>query len=975
MSKFILIDGMSMVFRAYHAMIKSGLKNKKGEPTGAIFGFSNIITSILEKENPERMAVVFDTSEPTFRDEIYKEYKANRAEFPEDLAPQLIKIKELIDFMGIPQIESHGYEADDIIGTLAKESSSKGIEVFCLTADKDFYQLVDDHITIMKPSRKGEDIEIVSYDGVKEKFGVMPNQVIDVQALIGDSVDNVPGVKGVGEKTAIPLIQKYGNIENLYDKISELPENAMKKKLIDNKEMAFLSKILVTIKIDVPLDFTIDSCYLKNADFQALDVFFEEQGFRTLRQKWQLKANPLGANTINISDSDRPIELTAENVIVENDKSENANVSNNTAKNNGIYTKYTIIDDINELSELVNYLTNYNQLAINVVFDSVDRNVSNFKGICICAKLDEVFFIELTAEDVNTENETKHNNSNNLFGDNSLFSNHEEDKKTNLHQNLDIEKINILRPLLENINIKKIGFNIKNTIYKFKELDINFTPIGFDVQIASFILDADGKHTLEFLTDKFLDKKIENELLHRKFSSNRFNKTYSDDNQKIVIIRANQNYLLNCIFTELTFELSKIIEEKLKSENLLELCKKIEFPLIEVLANMEFVGINLDVNLMSQLSEDGAIKIKELTDQIHNETGEVFNIDSPKQLAIVLFEKLRLPIIKKTKTGYSTDSEVLSELAISYPVADLILEYRQLVKLKSTYIDSLPKLLSPIDNRLHTSYNQLGASTGRLSSNDPNLQNIPIRTTLGKEVRKAFISQYEGAELFSADYSQIELRIMAYLSNDDYLIQAFKDGKDIHTATAANLFNKSLDEVDSDLRRIAKTVNFGIMYGLGSFGLAQRLKIGRKEAKEIIENYFEKYRGIANYMEDTIKFVEKNGYAVTLCGRKRYFNDINSKNRMLKTAAERAAINMPIQGTASDMMKIAMNNIYSNLNKHNFKSKMLLQVHDELVFEVFENEKDSINNMVIETMQNALKLGEVPVLVESGFGKNWLIAH
>lgn len=980
MSKFILIDGMSMVFRAYHAMIKSGLKNKKGEPTGAIFGFSNIITSILEKENPERIAVVFDTSEPTFRDEIYKEYKANRAEFPEDLAPQLIKIKELINFMGIPQIESHGFEADDIIGTLAKESSSKGIEVFCLTADKDFYQLVDDHITIMKPSRKGEDIEIVSYDGVKEKFGVLPSQVIDVQALIGDSVDNVPGVKGVGEKTAIPLIQKYGNIETLYDKISELPENAMKKKLIENKEMAFLSKILVTIKIDVPLDFTIDSCFIKSADFVSLDNFFEEQGFRTLRQKWQIKSNPLGASNLSVSDSDRPLELNdniTENINYSNyenttNNSEINDKNGNEIKNNGIYTKYTIIDDNKELNELVVYLNNYNQLAINVVFDSNDRNISNFKGICISAEQDEVFFIELTTEN---KNNGSVENNNNFYGDNSLFSNQEVNNQINLHQSIDVEKIKILKPLLENINIKKIGFNIKNTIYKFKELDINLTPIGFDVQIASFILDADGKHTIDFLTDKYLDKKIENELAHRKFSSNRFNKKYSDDNQKIGLIRANQNYLLSCLITELTFELSRIIEDKLKNENLLELCEKIEFPLIEVLANMEFVGINLDINLMSQLSEDGAIKIKELTEQIHNETGEIFNIDSPKQLATVLFEKLRLPIIKKTKTGYSTDSEVLSELAISYPVADLILEYRQLVKLKSTYIDSLPKLLSPIDNRLHTSYNQLGASTGRLSSNDPNLQNIPIRTTLGKEVRKAFISQYDGAELFSADYSQIELRIMAFLSNDDYLIQAFKDGKDIHTATAANLFNKSLNEVDSDLRRIAKTVNFGIMYGLGSFGLAQRLKIGRKEAKEIIENYFEKYKGIANYMEDTVKFVEKNGYAITLCGRKRYFNDINSKNRMLKTAAERAAINMPIQGTASDMMKIAMNNIFNNLNKYNFKSKMLLQVHDELVFEVFENEKESINSMVIETMQNALKLGDVPVLVESGFGKNWLIAH
>lgn len=960
MSKFILIDGMSMVFRAYHAMIKSGLKNKKGELTGAIFGFANIITAILEKENPERFAVVFDTSEPTFRDALYTEYKANRAEFPEDLAPQLLKIKELIDLMGIPQIESHGYEADDIIGTLAKESSSKGIEVFCLTADKDFYQLVDDHITIMKPSRKGEDLEIVSYEGVKEKFGVRPDQVIDVQAIIGDSVDNVPGVKGVGEKTAIPLIQKYGSIENLYENIAELPENAMKKKLIENKEMAFLSKILVTIKIDVPLDFTIDNCFLNVAKYQELDKFFDEQGFRTLRQKWQIKANPLG-NTIGNN-----VPLPNEEDKITFDDNENINTSNKTQNapiNNGIYTRYTIIDDLTELNELVNYLSNYESIVINAILDNKDRSLSNFNAICLSVLPDEVYFIELKLENDSTST---------IIQSDNLFSFQNGENQVNF---IDTNKIEILKPLLENPNIKKVGFNIKNTIYKFKELEINLTPIGFDVQIASFILDADIKHTLDFLVDKYLGKKPEIELPHRKFSRNRFGKEYSETDIKINQLRGNKTYLETCLNTEFILELRKVLEEKLVQENLLELCNDIEFPIVEVLANMEYIGISLDTNLLKQLSIESEIKIKDLTIEIFKETGEEFNIDSPKQLANILFERMRLPIIKKTKTGYSTDSEVLTELAVSYPIADLILDYRQLVKLKSTYIDSLPKLVSPIDNRLHTSYNQLGASTGRLSSNEPNLQNIPIRTTLGKEVRKAFVAEYKNAELFSADYSQIELRIMAYLSNDEYLIQAFKDGKDIHTATAANLFGKSLEDVDSDLRRIAKTVNFGIMYGLGSFGLAQRLKIGRKEAKEIIDNYFDKYKGILNYMQDTIHFVEKNGYAVTLCGRKRYFGDINHKNKMLKTAAERAAINMPIQGTASDMMKIAMNNIYKNFIKYNFKSKMLLQVHDELVFEVFEDEKIAINDMVIETMQNALKLGDVPILVESGFGHNWLIAH
>lgn len=961
-SKFILVDGMSMVFRAYHAMIKSGLKNKKGEPTGAIFGFSNIITALIEKENPERMAVVFDTSEPTFRDDLYSEYKANRAEFPEDLAPQLLRIKELIKLMGIPQIESHGYEADDIIGTLAKESSAKGIEVYCLTADKDFYQLVDDHITIFKPSRKGEDIELISYDGVKEKFGVRPNQVIDVQALIGDSVDNIPGVKGVGEKTAIPLIQKYGNIENLYENINELPENAMKRKLIDNKEMAFLSKILVTIKIDVPLDFTIDNCFVDVANFSDLDKFFDEMGFRTLRQKWSIKSGPGDKLNINAPISDiNPFEESSNN---------NYSDNSNLVVEDYLYKKYTVLTKIEDIKELSFYLQNFSEISLNFIFSSEDRMMSHIIGVSFCVESEEVFFIELIKDGKETKNSNKFNDNNSLG---NLFTENEE--SINFEEILDLEKINILKPIFENKTIKKNVFNIKNTIYKLRELEINLTNIGMDLQIASFVLDADNKHTLEYLADKFLNIKLEKELINRKLTYGRNFKEEPVKSQKIIDIINNKTYVLNCLVSELIFSLTKIIKTKLEEEDLLKLCEEIEFPLIEVLANMEFEGIALDTDLMKYLSKESEKKINELKIEIFKETIEEFNLDSPKQLSVILFEKLRLPIIKKTKTGYSTDSEVLSELAITYPIADLILDYRQIVKLKSTYIDALPKLVSKVDGRLHTTYNQLGASTGRLSSNDPNLQNIPIRTNLGKEIRKAFVTNWDETLIYSADYSQIELRIMAHLSEDEYLINAFKEGQDIHTATAANLFNVSLENVDGDLRRIAKTVNFGIMYGLGSFGLAQRLKIGRKDAKEIIEKYFDKYKGISKYMSNTIKFVEENGFAITLCGRKRYFGDINSNNKMLKNATERAAINMPIQGTASDMMKIAMNLISNKLIEYKFKSKMLLQVHDELVFEVFENEKESINELVINTMQSALSLGEVPVIVESGFGKNWLDAH
>lgn len=946
MSKFILVDGMSMVFRAYHAMIKSGLKNKFEEPTGAIFGTSNILTQILDKEKPERIAVIFDTPAPTFRESLYPDYKANRDAFPEDLAPQLIKIKELLNLLGIPQIELDGYEADDIIGTLAKQSSSQEIEVFCLTADKDFYQLVDDHITIMKPSRKGEDIELVSYEGVKTKFGVLPSQVIDVQALIGDSVDNVPGVKGIGEKTAIPFIQKYTSIENLYNNIDELPDNAAKKKLIEGKELAFLSKTLVTIKTDVPLNFTIDDCFLKQIDFQKLDNFFAEQGFRALRLKWQEKNITLNKEVGENTDIVESIEIN---------------------KDSGLYSNYTKISSVQDLEDIIPYLSKSKELTIYPIFSSGSREESKLLALSISKQKSEVFLIELNSVESYVE---KENINSSLFTDLSdSKSNNKFDEKT---ENM----LLLLKAILEDKSINKIGYDLKNVIYKLKEYNINLSPINFDCLIASLVLDQDGKHNIDFLIDKFLNKDVEKDVLNRKFVNNR---NFREKNQNA----PTQNYtaenyqqlLKACLYCELITDLKAELESNLSQKNLLELCNIIEFPVIEVLADMEFNGIALSTDKLSLLSVECGNKINEISSEVFKETGEIFNLDSPKQLATILFEKLRLPIIKKTKTGYSTDQEVLSELAISFPIAEQILEYRQLVKLKSTYIDALPKLLSHRDNKLHTTYNQLGAGTGRLSSNEPNLQNIPIRTPLGKEIRKSFVSNSNDTLLLSADYSQVELRIMAFLSQDKFLTQAFKNGDDIHAATAANLFNKTITEVDTDERRIAKTVNFGIMYGLGSFGLAQRLKIGRKEAKDIIDNYFLKYNGISEYISETIKFVEKNGYAITLCGRKRNFNDINSKNRMLKTAAERAAINMPIQGTASDMMKIAMKNVYKNLLTHNFKTKILLQIHDELVLEVPKYELEQVKTMVTETMQNALNLGEVPVIVETGYGENWLQAH
>lgn len=939
MPKIYLIDGMSLVFRAYHAMQRANLKTPKGEPSSAIFGFTNIITSFIEKEKPEYIAVLFDRSEPTFRHEIYPEYKANRDAFPEELAPQLEKIKELLDLLAIPRIEIPTYEADDIAGTIAKIASSQKFEAYCLTSDKDFYQLVSDNVKLIKPTGKNGDFEIIDLEKVKEKFGGSPEQVIDVLALIGDSSDNIPGVKGIGEKTAIPLIQKFGSIENLYQNIDKIDNPKLKEKLLEGKDNAFLSKKLIKIKTDLQLDFNIENLKWHTPNFEALDIFFKNLGFNTLREKWKSKANEYG------------IELIDKNRF-ESNEFEFFQKSN---KN------YQLIDNYDKLNQLIEKISKVNYFAIDTETSSLDKMECSIVGISLSFEPHTAFYIPLDEHKDDEHIENKVNSVINLFEQNESIN---KSFPSSLSTQIVLNK---LKPILENQAIEKYGQNCKFDAFILKRYGVNLKPIKFDTMIASYLINPDEQHNLESLSQKWLGYKpipIEDIIGDKKSKQ----KSMRDIDPLDI-------YIYACEDADLALQLTFILKEKLIKENLINLAEKIEFPLIEVLTKMEFNGVAIDINALKNTSNIIDNEINKLTAEIYKEAGIEFNIDSPKQLAHVLFEKLMIPPVKSGKTGYSTDIQVLNQLAETYPIAQKVLEYRQLVKLKTTYVDVLPTLVNKHTGRIHTTFNQTIAATGRLSSTDPNLQNIPIRSDLGKEVRKAFIPQHPDWYLFSADYSQIELRIMAYISGDEQLIEAFRKGIDIHADTASKLFNIPLEKVNQDMRRVAKTVNFGIMYGLGSFGLSQRIGLSKTESQKIIDNYFKNYPGIKKYIDKIIESTKEKGYAETLLGRKRYFPNINSKNKNLRQADERAAINMPIQGTASDMMKLAMIEIDNELEKNKLKSMMILQIHDELLFEVPENELEKLEKIVVEKMQNALTLGEVPIVVDTGIGKNWFEAH
>lgn len=931
-----LIDGMSVVFRAYHAMSKSALTTPSGMPSGAVFAFVNIITRLLDKQNPEHIACVFDRSEPTFRHEMYPEYKANRDEFPEELVPQLAIIKEFLDMIGMPRIEKAGFEADDIIGTLAKRASDDDYNVICLTNDKDYYQLVNSNTLLYKP-QKGDEFDIVDIEAVKDKFGVAPEQVIDVLALMGDASDNVPGVKGVGEKTAIPMVQEFGSVEGIYENIEKISRKAVKTKLVSDKDKAFLSKQLVTIDTDVELEILHSDIKLNTPDYDRLDTLFKEMGFRTLREKWLSKAGNDFSNVETIADEPAPVIKTIDN-----------------SDHN-----YQLISNKEDLDKLIADIPKDKLLSFDLETDALDRLSCSIVGIALAWEEGSAYYISVSgyAPDAVKPKQQEA----------SLFDAPAEDipfEEFCIPVEYALQK---LKPILEDNSIPKCGQNAKFDMYILKRYDVSVKGFKIDSMLASYLLDPSEKHNMDALSVKWLN--------YQPVSITSLIGEKKKDQKSMRDIHPKEVSDYACEDADITLRLCNLLAEKLKEENMDKLAFDIEFPLSEVLRDMEFEGAKIDEAALKELSIEMKKTLEKLTKDIYSEAGTEFNIDSPKQLGHILFEKLMIPPVKKTKTGFSTDVEVMNQLAETYPIASMILEYRSVAKLLSTYIEALPKLVNPSTGRIHTTYNQTVAATGRLSSTDPNLQNIPIRSDQGKEIRKAFIPSDDNHILLAADYSQVELRIMAYICDDEKMVEGFKQGHDIHTATAAILNNISHDEVTKDMRRIAKTVNFGIMYGLDSYGLSQRIGIGRKEAKEIIENYFEKYPGIKKYMEMTIEKTQKLGYAETLCGRRRYFPDINAKNRMQKTAAERGSINMPIQGTASDMMKIAMIKIHNEMHKTGMKSKMILQVHDELIFDAHKDELEQLKDLVISNMESALELGNVPVLVDSGIGNNWFEAH
>lgn len=929
MGPLILIDGMSLVFRAYHALQRTGMQSPSGEPSFAVFAFANILTSLLDKHSPDAIAVVFDTPEPTFRHELYDQYKAHRDAFPEDLVPQLARIKSMITMLGLEMVEMPGFEADDVIGTICKRESKDGHDILCVTSDKDYFQLVNDKVKILRPGKDVGEYEVMDATKVRDKFGVGPDHVIDVLALIGDSSDNVPGVKGVGEKTAIPLIEKFGSLEALYEHLDEVERESVKKKLAEHREEAFLSKTLVTIHTDVPIDAKRVALVRKPIDSSALDAFCEEMGFHTLRRKFAKYASPDGQES-----------APASSPVVE----EQHRLKTIT----DVPHDYTLVDTPGGFDAMIKDLSNATELSFDLETTGLDAMQCSIVGIALSAKEGVAYYVDVDDSTINYEG--------------SLFGGHEERHGLPLS-----EVLPAIKGLLENESIPKVGQNAKFDMLILSRYGVNVTPLAFDSMLASYVLDPDKQHNMDALAERWLNYSPISitTLIGEKKSAQ---KSMRDVDAARVAEYAAED-------ADVTLQLCHRLRTALEEQDLHSFAQRIEFATVPVLVTMERNGVCVNPEALSGLGEFMRSEAKRLEKEIWDEAGEEFTIASPKQLAEVLFEKLMLPASKKTKTGYSTDSSVLTELAETYPIAQMILDYRQVEKLRSTYVESLPRLINSKTGRVHTTFNQTVAATGRLSSTDPNLQNIPIRTELGLQIRKAFVPQHKGDVIVSADYSQIELRIMAAISRDPNLLAAFASGADIHAATAAILHDVDIADVTSEQRRIAKTVNFGIMYGLGAFGLAQRLGISRTDGQQIIENYFAKYPGIKEYIDTTIATTRERGYASTLLGRRRYFPLINASNRGLRTAAERAAINMPIQGTAADMMKLAMIRVHQRMQHESSAAIMMLQVHDELLFEVAESDASALREMVKYEMEQALPLEGVPVIVETGQGASWYEAH
>jgi DNA polymerase-1 len=925
--KLFLLDAYALIFRSFYAFINNPRISSKGLNTSAVFGFLLTLDEVLQKHKPSHIAVVFDTPQPTFRHKMFSEYKANRDETPEDIRKAVPYIRKLIEAYRIPVIDYPGFEADDIIGTLALKASEKGFMTYMMTSDKDFAQLVTDRIFMFKPSRSGNGALLWGPEDIKREFSVQhPGQVIDILALMGDASDNIPGAPGVGPKTAIKLISEYGSVEELFKNTDKL-KGKLKEIIIDNRQQIELSKKLATIAINVPVEFNEEDFVTELPDTQELKKLFEELEFRTVSARILAEIEKQKkTGYIPSSASDQSTQG-----LLFSDAAETREASHKLTIEQ-VNHDYSLVNNDSELKELVWKALEQSEICFDTETTSINPLDSEIVALALSWEKGKGYLVPFPESRTET-----------------------------------MRLLEIIRPLLEAPDILKTGQNLKFDIQVLANYGIEVRGPLFDTMIAHYLLEPDMRHNMNFLSEIYLSyTPVHIESLIG-------SKGQQQKNMRTVAAEKLKEYAVED--ADVTLQLKKIFEPRIEAEGLSDLARNIEMPLIPVLALMERNGVILDQEELKKITSGLREDILALEKDIYELAGTEFNISSPKQLGDILFIRLKLDDkarLTSTKQ-FVTNEEILQRLSHKHAIVDKVLEYRGLKKLLSTYVEALPMLIDTGTGRIHTSFNQAVAATGRLSSNNPNLQNIPVRDERGREIRKAFIPA-DGYIFFSADYSQIELRLMAHLSKDKNMISDFLSGNDIHAATASKIFGVEIKDVTREMRSRAKTANFGIIYGISSFGLSERLTIGRKEAKELIDGYFASYPGVRSYMDESIKLAREKGYVTTMFGRRRYLRDIHSRNQVVRGNAERNAINAPIQGSAADIIKIAMVRIHDNLKKNRLKSKMILQVHDELIFEVYEPEMEILKELVLSEMSEAAKL-DVPLKVDWGTGKNWLEAH
>ena len=921
MQKLFLLDAYALIYRSYYAFIKNPRINSKGLNTSAIMGFLNTLQEVLTKEQPTHIGVAFDPHGPTFRSEAYPAYKAQREATPEDIKQSVPIIKDLLRAWNIPILQVDGYEADDVIGTLATKAGQQGIDTYMLTPDKDYGQLVGDHVYIFRP-RHGGGYETMGPEEVKAKYAIPSTQaVIDLLALMGDSADNFPGCPGVGEKTAVKLINEFGSIDEMLRHVNEI-KGALKTKVETHIEDIKMSQFLATIKTDVPIDLNMDELKVSQPNEAELGKLLEELEFKSLASKILKKSEKV------VKPVNQQLDLFAE--FAPSESSEPEFSSFETLKT--VAHEYKLIDNEEDLQKLYDFLLTKQFFVLDTETTSTTPIDAELVGMSFAVEEHKAFYVPVS-------------------------SNREEA----------LQRINLFKPLFENESIMKIGQNLKYDLEVLRNYNVELKGLMWDTMIAHYLIQPELRHNMDYMAEIYLHYQTIHidELIGPKGKNQR---SMRDLDPKDV-------YEYACEDADITLQLKNKLEDELKQHNCEDLFYHIEMPLMPVLAEMEMNGVCLDTASLAETSKQFTTRMNEIEARIYELAGQQFNIASPKQVGEILFDKLKIvEKAKKTKTGqYVTSEEVLQQLKNKHEIVADILEHRGLKKLIGTYIDALPKLINPRTGHIHTSFNQTITATGRLSSSDPNLQNIPIRGEDGKEIRKAFIPE-PGCLFFSADYSQIELRVMAHLSQDPQMIEVFREGKDLHAATAANIYKKPIEEVTRDERTKSKRANFGIIYGITVFGLAERLDIPRDEAKMLIDGYFETFPQVHDYMEKSKEIARQQGYVTTLFGRRRYLPDINSANSVVRGFAERNAINAPIQGTAADIIKVAMIHICQRFKAEGIKSKMILQVHDELNFSVYPDEKEKVERIVLEEMQNAFHMS-VPLVADSGFGENWLEAH